>query len=487
MSDRVIIKDTVIAGNVDSATSDNIVLVVGCSFGGNVGLKTPTLCTSLSEFADAFGNNTDTRDVKETSIQPMKDTSELSYIDLTETPIAGTLTIKATIGGTAIDLVDNANGCVVGSITSGTRINMVVGKITGTRVTIITGEVLASVSEVTYQTALEITDENLLGYQYAVSMLTNGFPVLYDSIYDCTTGENAPASAGYIQELRDVVMSIGDDRVNYDFKFVPTMYDILTYNGDTYSTTQSEINNISEVIAKVTELGDRIVVLDINGKSSNDIEKTIAEALPASNSYCTCFGNYGKYSSELMPGSFWYLVRLSDNVTNHGLPIYHPVANQTGYVNMVDPVINYTYMEMMTVGQVQEGKGFNPIGKISRNDGYTIFGNLTCLRDKTHINNPYNLLHARLLVIEVKRLLRRIGLVNLFATNAADVIRQYDILLRNTLSGMRAAGYIDAFDINFTAEGTQVKGTVEITINGTVESVTAGVIATLNTSVVVTD
>ena len=129
MSDRVIIKDTVIAGNVDSATSDNIVLVVGCSFGGNAELKTPTLCTSLSEFADAFGNTTDTKDVKEEDLVPAKDANQLSYITLTDLPVTGTLVIKATIADQTIELVDNANGCVVGSISSGSQTNLVVGRI----------------------------------------------------------------------------------------------------------------------------------------------------------------------------------------------------------------------------------------------------------------------------------------------------------------------------------------------------------------------
>ena len=484
MADRIIIKDSVVASTVDSAASDNIVFIIGTSFGGRVEQNVPTLCTSISEFAEAFGNNTDTKPVTETDCVLSE-----NVVQLTEVPVDGTL--MATIHvGTGIQeevvLKDNNSGYAIGIKEDGGTIVAVINKEQKT-LTFDPEDNVVSVEKIEYDVSLSLEPIDLIGYQYAITCLSNGFPVLYDSIKDCVNSVAKVTPVMFLQELKEQINLLGEDRINYDFKFVPTIYDIVT-NIDDNTVDTTAVKYIQTIIAKCTELGDRVVLLDINAKTPKLMRKVMEEKIPNANGYCLCIGNRGGYGTLEMPGSYWYLSRLSDSVTNERKPVYEAIANTDGYVNMTETehTIKYTYNDMMTVGQFEEGYGIIPLGKLNRNGGYTLFGNITCLRDTKRVN-PYNFASVRLLSIEVKRLLRRIGMVNLFASDPKQVVRQFDIIVRGVLSKMVNNGYLDTYNISLSVQGTKVVGYISMVANGTVEKIDIGVTTELSSDVVVTE
>ena len=479
MADRITIRDSVVTDTVETVVSDNIVFIVGTSFGGNAETKVPTLCTSLREFFNAFGTQRLTR-LENEEIELASDTSITLEGGV---PVKGSLIVSIMNGAELIaTLRDNSQGNVIGRDSDD---NVIIMSYEGNVLT------FTDISNVTlkiqYEVKLEVKDSSLLGYQYAITCLSNGFPVLYDSIKNLTELIEADnlTSRDFLKELKHQVNLIGEDRINYDFKFVPTIYDIVQ-SGDTVDTTS--VNYIKSIIFNCTELGDRIVLLDINASSPQKMKDIINTHITNANSYCLCIGNRGYYGTLDMPGSFWYLLRLSESVVSQGNPVYEAIANTDGYVNMVESenTIKYSYNDMMTVGQFENGYGIIPLGKLNRNNGFTLFGNITCLRDVNHVN-PYNFASIRLLSIEVKRLLRRIGMTNLFASDPREVIREFNIIVNGVLSKMKINGYLDSYNISLSAQGTKITGNVNLVANGTVEKIDIGITTVLNNDIVISE
>ena len=499
---RIIINEQDVTSNEASNISSDIVYVPGFAVGGTQGARRPRLCTSISEFEEAFGSTAPTFLVDQ--IYPLRENSKPGFTSIAIPSVSGADRIWFN-GGTkdpsyvyAKELIRSGLSVVYERINNSSEMPVIPGGIT-----------LYSSSN-TYQ--------------------ENDYVVYSGAYYKCTTAIEEPEAWNIehwqedtdipwydvtVERMYDVLLGINleegesavfDENVpgslsevsTYNIKYITSGgYPTFEYGRITGSGSEVTEETIAQKMATLAfARGDAIAFIDHTNNAARNLtgENSVYDIASkgflsnATSSFATMITPWAIYDTSesanvALPGSFGYFIALSRALRSY--PSWLPIA---GVVRGIVPSLKYlntnatltnaiadSYQSETTL--LSQTHSINAITYIN-DQGYAVWGNRTLSEPANGFATVF--LNMRNLICDVKKQVFKSAQQYMFEQNTDILWVNFKNSVQKLLDQMVSGVAINRYKIIklTTADKTKIAAKIQIVPIYAVESFEISIIMT---------
>lgn len=470
----------------------NVVYVPGYAIRGPI--NKPTLCTTLSEFTELFGNvpytfkSTQYLDLDKQVKYCDAESDEKSYIYASELLSKGLpVVFERCFNTTNLESFIAYHELEVKN-TNDNKLKLTAKEI-GLYGTLISGEIKSLGNE--YTLTIKAGDETesliislLASSEYYYKKVTSKFITFSTSNdSDITDGEiddttfylSYPESTNADEFNVNYLMSISESRLN-SIKENKNLYNIKMLTNGSYPTIykdekSSTVSKIAEkMLQTAKDCGDMIALIDYAEEYTTasiltDITTDISAAGKDALKYGAVFTPWATYNTvsygDLVsfPGSFAYLNSLADSITTN--PNWYAVAGVTrGAVPSISVLFEEITGSIADKCQQTTGISVNPIIKIP-NYGYCIWGNRTLFNNTSGLTAS-SFLNIRTLVNDIKKVINQAATYITFELNSDVTWVKFKSMIEPTLDKMTTGNGIRGYKI--IRKTSTKKATIEAVI-----------------------
>lgn len=500
---RIIINEQDITSNETTNRSSDIVYVPGFASGGTQQARVPKMCSSISEFEDAFGSSPAQFIVDQ--VYPLKTASTAGFTELAIPEISGADRIWYNSGTLdpsyiyAKELIRNGLSVVYERVNMVTDVPSFRPTLYSNTATYEVGDyVVHSGAYYECKTAISTPEEWTASKWDAVPTEGEGavpwYDVTVERMYDVMMGDNLNEGENALFD-ENVPGSLSEIST-YNIKYITSGgYPTFEYEKPTSATESISLSQIMATLAATR--GDAIAFIDHTDNAArpltgdNSVYGQIANH-PLSNTtdlFATMITPWGVYATSeskdtSLPGSFHYFMALARALRAY--PSWLPVA---GVVRGLIPSLKYLNTNNVLTNAIadsyqpdpttQGGVSINAVTYIN-DQGYTIWGNRTLKSQDPSQGFATTFLNMRNLICDVKKQAFKSAQQYMFEQNTDILWINFKNSIQKLLDQMASGNVINRYKIIklSTPDKTKIAAKIQIVPIYAVESFEISIVMT---------